>query len=244
MSEPEEICEGESAMLMANPSGGTGNYSCTWSPPGSLSDPNIPNPIATPDVTTTYTVTIDDGETLITDSYTLVVHEAPDVDLGEDIIVCGDETVVLDATTPGAVSYLWTPGGYTTPVIEVDSTGVGYGSINYSVLVINENDCEDEDEIMITFENCTGITSISDNFSLMIYPNPAKSVLNITLNGSSESVEYSLLNYQGQMVYSKTIGHLNGSAEDQIQLGEFTSGIYYLRLNTADDVIIRKIIIQ
>lgn len=110
--------------------------------------------------------------------------------------------------------------------------------------MINENDCEDEDEIMITFENCTGITSISDNFSLMIYPNPAKSVLNITLNGSSESVEYSLLNYQGQMVYSKTIGHLNGSAEDQIQLGEFTSGIYYLRLNTADDVIIRKIIIQ
>jgi hypothetical protein len=154
ISEPEEICEGGSAMLMANPSGGTGNYSCTWSPAGTLSDPTIPNPIATPDVTTTYTVTIDDGETLITDSYTLVVHEAPDVDLGEDIIVCGDETVVLDATTPGAVSYLWTPGGYTTPVIEVDTTGIGYGLIVYNAEVTSAQGCIGVNEITIIFETC------------------------------------------------------------------------------------------
>nr|NQU93034.1 hypothetical protein [Bacteroidota bacterium] len=110
---PEQICEGSSAMLLVTPSGGSGNYTCLWSPPETLSDPTIMNPIATPDVTTTYTVTINDGDNSVSENYTLVVLPAPQVDLGDDISVCADQTVLLDATTPGAVSYLWTPGAYT-----------------------------------------------------------------------------------------------------------------------------------
>jgi hypothetical protein len=243
-SEPEQICQGESAMLLANASGGTGTYNCSWSPATSLSNPNIPNPIATPDVTTIYTVTIDDGETIVTDSYTLVVNSVPQVDLGEDQIVCADQTVILDATTPDAISYLWTPGGYTTPTIQVDSTGVGLGSITYSVVVTNANNCEGEDSVIITFDPCIGISEIGDNLSLTIYPNPARNVLNITLNGISESVEYTLLNYQGQHVYNREIGRLDGPVSHQVELGDFAPGIYYLRLNTSEEVIIRKIVIQ
>lgn len=244
ISIPEEICQGESAMLMANPSGGTGTYNCTWSPPESLSDPNIPNPIATPDVTTTYTVTIDDGETIITDSYTLMVHAAPDVDLGEDHTVCDYDIVTLDATTPDGVSYYWEPGGHTTAVIQVDSTGVGHGSIVYTAHVTGPNGCVGVDEVMITFEACTGIISAGDDFNLMIYPNPAKNLLNISLNGISESVTFSLLNYQGQEVHTQQVGSLSGAVTYSISLDEFARGVYYLRLNTADDVIIRKVVLQ
>ncbi|MBE0638640.1 MAG: T9SS type A sorting domain-containing protein [Bacteroidales bacterium] len=243
-SEPEMICQGGSAMLLANPSGGTGTYNCTWSPAGSLSNPNSPNPIATPDVTTTYTVSIDDGETIVTDSYTLVVNIPPQVNLGEDQTVCADQTITLNATTAGAVSYLWTPGGYTTPTIQVDSTGVGLGSVTYSVVVTDANDCEGEDSIVITFDPCIGVSEINDNLSLMIFPNPATNVLNITLRGISEKLGYTLMNYQGQHVYSRQIGQLDGSVTHQIELGDFARGIYYLRLNTSDDVIIRKVVIQ
>jgi hypothetical protein len=241
---PEQVCLGSSAMLIVTASGGSGNYTCEWSPAETLSDPTIMNPMATPDVTTTYTVTIDDGDNQVSEDYTLVVLPAPQVDLGEDISVCADQTVVLDATTPDAVGYYWMPGGFTTPTIEVDSTGVGFGSVSYSVIVTNADDCDGEDEIIVTFDDCTGVGNAVDGFNLSVYPNPASTVLNINISGLSASVEYQLLNYQGLEVYSRNIGQLNGFVSHQLDLAEYAAGIYYLRLKTNDEVIIRKVIIR
>lgn len=243
-SNPEQMCEGMSAMLIATVSGGTGNYDCVWSPAESLSDPTIMNPIASPTETTTYTLVIDDGETVMEDTYTLEVMAAPEPDLGEDMTICVNHTVTLDATCPDATSYLWTPGGYTTPTIEVDSTGVGAGEITYTVLVTNSNDCETEDEITIMFDPCTGISEFSDELTLSVFPNPASTVLNINLSGVSESLEYRLLNYQGSEVYREEIGHLNGFTSQQIEIGNYASGIYYLRLKSNEEVIIKKIVIK
>lgn len=50
------ICNGASTRLLAD----GGATRVTWSPAESLSDPNIPNPIASPNVTTTYLVTAED----------------------------------------------------------------------------------------------------------------------------------------------------------------------------------------
>ena len=241
---PEEICEGNSAILLANASGGTGSYTCLWSPAETLSDPTIMNPVATPTATTTYTVTIDDGDAVITGDVTLYVNPSPQVDLGADVTICANQTITLDATTPGAVSYLWTPGGYTTPTIVVDSTGVGIGSVTYSVVVTGANDCEGEDEISITFDPCTFIDDVMNNLSVAVYPNPATNLLNINISGVAESVVYELLNYHGQKVYSRILENVNGSINDQIELNTLARGIYYLRLSTNDNVNIRKVVIN
>jgi len=50
------ICNGQSVRLLAD--GGASRF--TWSPAESLSDPSIPNPIASPRVTTTYLVSAED----------------------------------------------------------------------------------------------------------------------------------------------------------------------------------------
>jgi hypothetical protein len=241
---PGEICQGEVAMLLATASGGTGNYTCSWSPPETLSNPEIMNPMAFPDVTTTYTVTIDDGETTMSDEITVFVLESPQVDLGEDVTICANQTVILDATTPGATSYLWSPSGYTTPTIEVDSTGVGFGAIVYSVVVTNANECEGTDEIEVYFDPCASVTEIGSGLNLLVYPNPASSVLNINLSGNSESVEYSLLNYQGSEVYSRSIGAVNGEINHQLEIGNYAGGIYYLRIKTNNNTVIRKVVIR
>ena len=49
------LCKGRSVQLNAT---GTGSFQ--WSPPGSLNNPYIPNPVATPETTTAYSVTITD----------------------------------------------------------------------------------------------------------------------------------------------------------------------------------------
>ena len=70
-----EICAGTSTTLSA--SGGT-NY--TWSPSTGLSATNIVNPIANPNTTTTYTVTVEDSNGCVDiDDVTISVDELPNI---------------------------------------------------------------------------------------------------------------------------------------------------------------------
>ncbi|MCB0753987.1 MAG: gliding motility-associated C-terminal domain-containing protein [Flavobacteriales bacterium] len=99
----DSVCIGNSVQLGA--SGGT-IYS--WSPAGSLSNPNVANPDASPSSTTTYTVTVSDQfgcEAL--DSVLITVNPLPTVDAGQDGIVCNGQGVQLNAS--GAVTYSWSP---------------------------------------------------------------------------------------------------------------------------------------
>ncbi|MFT3679576.1 MAG: sugar-binding protein [Ferruginibacter sp.] len=62
VSNDTSICQGSAVQLSA--SGGTGGY--IWSPATGLNNPNIANPVATPTTTTTYTVTSQSVNNLIT----------------------------------------------------------------------------------------------------------------------------------------------------------------------------------
>lgn len=84
---PSVIVAGSSSQLQALPSG----YDYTWSPTNSLSNPNIPNPVATPEVTTTYTVSVVDGECIFSQNVTVRVER----------FVCGNPTIYIpNAFTP------------------------------------------------------------------------------------------------------------------------------------------------
>ncbi len=54
------ICSGCSVTLNGASSGGTASFNYSWSPVTGLSNPSIANPVATPSVTTTYTLTVTD----------------------------------------------------------------------------------------------------------------------------------------------------------------------------------------
>jgi gliding motility-associated-like protein len=71
IANPERIFLGQSSQLTANFTGG-GNFN--WSPDASLSATNVPNPVATPLVTTTYTVSVTtNSDCLISRTVTVVV---------------------------------------------------------------------------------------------------------------------------------------------------------------------------
>ena len=58
---PDPICENESAQLQVYASGASGNFRYSWAPTTGLSNPTIPNPVASPTQTTSYTCTITDN---------------------------------------------------------------------------------------------------------------------------------------------------------------------------------------
>ena len=83
--EDRTICAGETTTLLAN--GAATNY--TWTPATGLSATDIPNPMASPTVTTTYFVTNSDADCIAMDSVTITV--APNVTASFDrIISCTD----------------------------------------------------------------------------------------------------------------------------------------------------------
>jgi gliding motility-associated-like protein len=101
------------APVVLNPDGNP-SYLYEWSPAGSLNDPNVSNPIAEVDSTTTFYVTVTDplGEHCsIVDS--TIVFVPPDIDLGEpnDTAYCDSPEIILTAMGSG-LEYTWyTSGG-------------------------------------------------------------------------------------------------------------------------------------
>ncbi len=71
---PSSICQGDGTQLMATVGGGTGNFTYSWTPTQGLGDPHIPNPMAYPTQTTTYTCHVSDGQTTEDVSVTVTVN--------------------------------------------------------------------------------------------------------------------------------------------------------------------------
>ncbi|MDP5170840.1 MAG: gliding motility-associated C-terminal domain-containing protein [Bacteroidia bacterium] len=122
------ICEGQSVPLSV----GSGDV-FAWSPALGLDDSTATNPIATPSVTTTYTVTITDvcGQTRF-DTVTVFVQEDTVLDvLPDQFYQCGPgDPIVLTAANLPFSQYLWSTGA-TTQSTTVIQPGL------YSVTVSN-----------------------------------------------------------------------------------------------------------
>jgi len=96
------ICFDMSIEIIAS-----GGVSYLWSPSTTLTNPNIPNPIATPGITTTYNVTITDINTCVWDTFMTITTAliVPIANAGVDTFVCVGDSTQLNAT--GGNSYLW-----------------------------------------------------------------------------------------------------------------------------------------
>ena len=91
-----------------------------------------------------YYVTVDNGCGEDTDSVYVEENPSPEVDLGNDTTLCGNESLMLE---PGSFdSYLWQDNS-TYPFYNVTNTGV------YSVEVTNGYNCAASDEIYVIISN-------------------------------------------------------------------------------------------
>jgi len=137
------ICPGGQFKL--NVSGGV---SYKWTPSTGLSNPNIPDPIAAPLETTTYSVEVlDDCGNPFFDTITVAIDgDTVFFDLGVDTTVCEGQRPILDATSFGndTVTYIWS-NEFTEPTIQVDSPGL------YAVTVTVDQFCVSDDRVNIDF---------------------------------------------------------------------------------------------
>jgi len=141
-----EICFGDSVQL------GMGllqGQTYVWFPAASLNSAVTPHPIAGPDSTTLYTVTVSyEGCATITDDVLVIVHPLPDANAGlDDSITIGSSTQLV---ATGGVQYTW------FPTTGLDNAGI-YNPIAgpsemtiYSVEVIDIYGCVNTDTLTLT----------------------------------------------------------------------------------------------
>lgn len=134
----QSICEGESINL--NASGGT---SYLWSPATGLSNPAINDPVATPAVTTTYTVAVTDANGCSSsDSMILTVEPMPAADF-TFTTGCAGEPVQFTNSSTGAIDYSWDLGNGETSANADVVTVYNSGGTYDVVLAVSAGQCAD-----------------------------------------------------------------------------------------------------
>jgi PKD repeat protein len=191
-----------------------------------------------------YTV-IDENECSNSASQTITVFEVPQVNIGNDTSLCGSKNITLNATIPNAASYLWIPGDFTTSSITVDSTGIGYNSQEFSVLVTDENNCTGTDAVTVTFINCTGIEDIVGLENVSLYPNPNDGTFNFRIISSkSINIDLKVYNALGVIYLEQNQIVINGEYSSRINLQDIKPGVYFITLQNDDGIFVKKFLVR
>ncbi len=113
LAQPGTICQGSSSQLTAVSSGGSHLYTYSWSPTGTLSNFTVNNPVATPLVTTVYTVTVSDGYNTVSQSVTVNVTQPPAAWAGNDTLICSNQQLFINnwSTASNYSSLIWSSSG-------------------------------------------------------------------------------------------------------------------------------------
>ena len=114
----------------------------------------------------------------------------------------------------------------------------------YWCVVVDANGCE-TDTLFINVTNIS--TSIVDmiNSKLKVYPNPTDADVTIEFTSLiNKDIGIKIVNVLGGRIFEERLYNFKGDFSEKIRLTDYTKGIYFLQIETAEGVIIKKLILQ
>ena len=205
------VCPGEPVNLTAN-----GGDSYLWLHGGSSQ-----NLIVTPQIPSTYVVTIDStGLCSVTDSITVNLYPAPHVEITGDTGYVSAQFATITAI--GAQTYLWNTGDTTASITISPSV-----TTLYSVVGTNQYGCIDSASATV---NCLYSSIITaDEMQFRIYPNPVSPNSQINVEGVDiETITvYNMLGKKVAKVNTK------GEKSVAISVKDFAQGVYVVAVTNA-----------
>lgn len=239
------ICPGSSVSLNAVASGGNGgSYTYSWTPSAGLSNPNIANPVATPTVTTYYTVIVSDncGTPPDSSSGPVTIYPTTQVAVSSvDTTICAWSCPhITGISNPACASAVWNFGDGTT------GTGCSSATHCYSIAGIYQvtykltdvNGCLGSASLDFHVLTCTAVNNLpSLDKTLRFYPNPVVNKLSIQCDWPDAHRSIRIFDGLGREVWMSSMPE----ASVELDLSFLPKGIYFLQLRSGDDSVIRKI---
>jgi len=218
ISGPDSVCLGQSSRLNA-----TGAAIYTWTPAEGLSDPNISNPIATPDANQignqasnviTYSVTGYDNKKCYSDTKTvnITAFNYPEIAMVPNVTInVGSSYRMSPTVSTNILSYNWTPSNTLSCANCLMPIATPTITTRYALTATNDGGCAKTDSIRIQVI-CNGANFFVPNtFS----PNGDGVNDYFIVNGVGLNVIPSITIYNrwGQIVFQKSNFAANSSAD-------------------------------
>jgi len=178
----------------------------------------------------TYSVKITNKCSTVTKTITVKKGTMPSVNLGGDLFVCRNISLILDAGFVAGHTYSWTPTLETTPQITASLSG------NYKVKVTSADGCSNTDDINL-IDSCPPVVWLPNAFT----PNDAdpNNIYKPYIEGF-KSLRMFIYNRWGQKMYETT--DLNGGW-DGFYLGDpAVEGVYICLLELVGNDSYRKML--
>lgn len=236
-STTDTICPGDPSTLTASAGAGFG-YS--WTPTGD----------------TTQSITVTTGgiyEVMVTDTNGCVAIgtrsifqlNVPNVGLnpGDTAIFCTGDSVLLSGSGGGQSQWFLNGlpiSGATTNMFWASTEGI------YNMTKTNQNGCSDSAAVGVTVleDPClVGLNAATFTNDLSVYPSPVAHTLTVSFtNVNNMAVRLSLFAQDGRLVYTNNPSVGQGQVTLNIDMTEYSSGIYLMQIQQGTDLITRRVV--
>jgi len=221
------VCPGGNVFLTA-----VGAISYAWS-----HGPTGPNAVANPNTTTMFSVigTNQFGCTG-TDSKQITVGTLPSVFVNSsNNVACKDDQVNLTAT--GAQTYLWY-NNQTSVVYQGSNIFVNVKTpTTFTVVGTNGQGCSKSSTLFQDVEACTGLSDLTANQVLGVYPNPTTGTFRVDMNSAADRV-LTVSDLSGRVI----IKNVSDQQSVEMNINELAAGVYYLSVESKDSKTVLKIV--
>jgi hypothetical protein len=225
------ICKGESLTISAS-----GGNSFLWSNGVGTSAFTV-----SPNVTTTYVVTVTDGGCSDVDSVTVYVN-APFVDLGPNIVLIDTSSFILDAGY-GFVQYLWNTGDTTQSIKIEPYVNATLGLNKYGVAVMDAYGCITGDSISISY--VLSVDELNEDLNMTLYPNPSNGQFTMEITGALyQNYTLQVLNITGQQLYSESLQTGAAKYVRDYDFRSWSKGVYFVRISSQGKTKTYKLVIN
>lgn len=222
-----EVCEGEEVTLTAQTN--IGNVS--W-------DQGVVDGEAfVPSATATYLVTAENSGCTASDEIEVVVNELPTVDAGDDRTACINHDPQSLAGMPSGGDF--TGAGVDNNIFDPETAGVGSHEITYTYTDLNG--CANTGTFTFVVDGCASLTQ-EEQEGFVVYPNPASQFVEIKVDEGVEVLSIQLFTVEGKLLLTNAA--LSNNNAYKINLSSVANGTYLIKVNTLNQQMISKIVVQ
>jgi hypothetical protein len=169
---------------------------------------------------------------------------------GNTNVCTGSQQIYSINAVSGASNYIWT-----VPSGSIINSGQGTLSINMNfgptasttrlITVKASNTCGTSTAKSLNVVSSICVRESLDATNITVYPNPASSFVNVSFNvEQSQQATISLRDAAGRIVYSEAIDATAGLNNQEVELSNLASGVYFVQLQTATATEISRLIVE